>query len=188
MSNLRLLEFQYHISKTKQMARQKARRIISMRDRQISEVMPKFEPNEEEMKRVFYKISNNKDKIELNDFKVMLQRFELCHGSDKAKEMWLAADVNKDGVVDFDDFMQVNRKGGGVSLGEIKNAFWMFDNDRDGRITAKEVKNMMDKLGERCSLEDCRLMVKNADRNGDGVVDMDEFVAMMTSNMKEKKA
>ncbi|URE17410.1 hypothetical protein MUK42_11587 [Musa troglodytarum] len=60
----------------------------------------------------------------------------------------------------------------------------MFDEDRDGRISAEEIKRMMEKLGESCSLEDCARMVKNVDKNGDGLVDMEEFMAMMTVTMK----
>jgi calcium-binding protein CML len=60
----------------------------------------------------------------------------------------------------------------------------VFDRDRDGRITAEEVMDVLLKLGERCSIEECRKMVKEIDRNHDGFVDMDDFMAMMTRPRK----
>jgi calcium-binding protein CML len=43
---------------------------------------------------------------------------------------------------------------------------------------------MLWKLEERCSLEDCRRMVRAVDTDGDGMVDMNEFEAMMTQSMR----
>jgi calcium-binding protein CML len=85
---------------------------------------------------------------------------------------------NKDGFMGLDEFMEVHKSG--VQLGDIRRAFFVFDKDKDGKISAEEVMAVLHKLGDSCSLEDCRKMVKEVDRNDDGFVDMDEFMTMMT--------
>jgi calcium-binding protein CML len=52
----------------------------------------------------------------------------------------------------------------------------------DGKISAEEVMSVLWKLGERCSLEDCNRMVRAVDADGDGLVNMEEFIKMMSSN------
>ncbi|KAL7193234.1 hypothetical protein ACSBR2_024948 [Camellia fascicularis] len=85
---------------------------------------------------------------------------------------------------DFKEFMEVHKMGGGVNMNEIQSAFGVFDLDGDGKISAAELLEVLRRLGERCSLETCRKMVKGVDRDGDGLVDMDEFMIMMTRNLK----
>lgn len=99
-------------------------------------------------------------------------------------KIFRVVDLDGDGFIDFKEFMDANRKGGGIRTMDIQNAFRTFDKNGDGKISAEEVLEMLKRLGERCSLEDCRKMVRAVDMNGDGMVDMDEFMTMMTSSMK----
>ncbi|KAI4386545.1 hypothetical protein MLD38_004472 [Melastoma candidum] len=66
--------------------------------------------------------------------------------------------------------------------GELREAFDFFDEDRDGRISAKELLGVFRSLGDdRCSIEDCRRMIADVDRDGDGFVCFQEFALMMES-------
>ncbi|CAL9105555.1 unnamed protein product [Musa textilis] len=175
MRRMRILEFRYNVEKLKE------KKWISRKDSQSSDLKPKFEPHVEEMKQVFSKISNDKERIEFKDLRQLLHKMNVRDADREAKQMMQAADFNNDGSLDFDEFTRVTKD---VSIRDLKDAFGMFDEDRDGRISAEEIKRMMEKLGESCSLEDCARMVKNVDKNGDGLVDMEEFMAMMTVTMK----
>ncbi|CAL9061516.1 unnamed protein product, partial [Musa banksii] len=175
MRQMRILEFRYNVEKLKE------KKWISRKDSQASDLKPTFEPDKEGMEQVFRKISNGKERIEFSDLRQLLHKMNVADADREAKQMMQAADFNNDGFLDFDEFMKVTKD---VSMRELKDAFGMFDEDRDGRISAEEIKRMMQKLGESCTLEDCARMVKNVDKNGDGLVDMDEFVAMMTSTGK----
>lgn len=55
----------------------------------------------------------------------------------------------------------------------------MFDKDGDGYITAVELKLVMKQLGEELSQEQLSDMMREADGNGDGRIDFNEFCKMM---------
>lgn len=53
---------------------------------------------------------------------------------------------------------------------ELKEAFSVFDQDCDGFINTKELKQVMSNLGEKLSDEDVDAMVREADKDGDGKI------------------
>ncbi|URE39322.1 hypothetical protein MUK42_03385 [Musa troglodytarum] len=163
----------------------KLEKMMSTRERQVSDLglMRRYEPDEDEMKQVFDKMSNNKAKIEFEDMRALLERLKVHDAAHEAKQILQTVGSKKDSSVDFGDFMEVHRKGG-VWTSDIVSAFKMFDRDGDGQISAKDLKDAMGMLSEDCSLEECRRMVKEVDKNGDGLVGMDDFMAMMTRTMK----
>ncbi|XP_027350932.1 probable calcium-binding protein CML36 [Abrus precatorius] len=68
----------------------------------------------------------------------------------------------------------------GSDPGELREAFEVFDTDRDGRISAEELLRVFRAIGdERCTLEECRRMIEGVDRNGDGFVCFEDFSRMM---------
>ena len=105
-------------------------------------------------------------------------------GKHEVPNIFRVVDLNGDGFINFKEFMEAQSKGGGVRMMDIQSAFRTFDKNGDGRISAEEVKEMLGKLGERCSIEDSRRMVRAVDTDGDGMVDMDEFTTMMTQSLR----
>uniref|UniRef100_A0A8C9WFH0 Calmodulin 2a (phosphorylase kinase, delta) n=1 Tax=Scleropages formosus TaxID=113540 RepID=A0A8C9WFH0_SCLFO len=82
---------------------------------------------------------------------------------------------------------------------EFKEAFSLFDKDGDGTITTKELGTVMRSLGQnpteaelqdminevdadgQLSCQSCPFMIREADIDGDGQVNYEEFVQMMTA-------
>uniref|UniRef100_A0A8D3CGU5 EF-hand domain-containing protein n=1 Tax=Scophthalmus maximus TaxID=52904 RepID=A0A8D3CGU5_SCOMX len=72
-------------------------------------------------------------------------------------------------------------------LHAFKEAFSLFDKDGDGTITTKELGTVMRSLGQNpteAELQDMINevdMIREADIDGDGQVNYEEFVQMMTA-------
>ncbi|KAK8568164.1 hypothetical protein V6N13_106097 [Hibiscus sabdariffa] len=78
--------------------------------------------------------------------------------------------------MEMGDFVEVHQRSSGISNDNGHTAFRTFDLDCDGKISAEEVMEMLRRLWENCSLEECKKMVRAVDTDGDGMVDMDEFM------------
>ena len=62
---------------------------------------------------------------------------------------------------------------------EIKEAFKIFDRDGNGYIDAKELKHVVTRMGHVLTGEEADEFMREADLNGDGKLDYNEFVRMM---------
>jgi len=58
-------------------------------------------------------------------------------------------------------------------------AFKMFDEDKNGSISAREVKHVLRKLGQKPTSEEVKDIVNELDVNQDGCIQFDEFIASM---------
>ena len=58
----------------------------------------------------------------------------------------------------------------------------VFDKDGNGFISAAELRHVMTNLGEKLTDEEVDEMIREADVDGDGQINYEEFVKMMMSN------
>ncbi|XP_020588282.1 caltractin [Phalaenopsis equestris] len=95
----------------------------------------------------------------------------------------MIADVDKDGsgAIDFDEFMYMmtTKIGERDTKEELMKAFRIIDQDNNGKISDVDILNIAKELGESFTLTEIREMIDEADRNGDGEVDAEEFMRMM---------
>merc|ERR1711997_1246605 len=64
-------------------------------------------------------------------------------------------------------------------IAEFKEAFSLFDKDGNGLISAAELRHVMTNLGEKLTDEEVDEMIREADVDGDGAINYQEFVRMM---------
>ncbi|MED6210097.1 hypothetical protein PIB30_060948 [Stylosanthes scabra] len=67
------------------------------------------------------------------------------------------------------------------SLDEVKQAFEVFDENKDGFIDAMELQRVLCLLGlkEARDIKNCEKMIRKFDENKDGRIDFNEFVKIM---------
>mmetsp|Transcript_8267 Transcript_8267/g.8964 ORF Transcript_8267/g.8964 Transcript_8267/m.8964 type:complete len:187 (-) Transcript_8267:95-655(-) len=92
-------------------------------------------------------------------------------------------DLDKDvtGTVDLDEFIQIMtpRMGEKDSKAEIYKIFKLFDDDDTGKISFRNLKRVAQELGENLTDEELNEMLEEADRDGDGLINSDEFYRVM---------
>ena len=66
-------------------------------------------------------------------------------------------------------------------LAELKAAFTTMDENKDGQITADELKKLLTGLGEKVTDEVVEEMIGLADQDGDNKVNFKEFCDAATS-------
>ena len=68
---------------------------------------------------------------------------------------------------------------------EYKDAFEMFDKNKDGKITITELANVMRSLNLDPTEEELKEMIDEVDLDGNGEIDFEEFVTLMNRRSKE---
>mmetsp|Transcript_1102 Transcript_1102/g.3132 ORF Transcript_1102/g.3132 Transcript_1102/m.3132 type:complete len:220 (+) Transcript_1102:53-712(+) len=69
---------------------------------------------------------------------------------------------------------------------QLVSAFDLFDTDHSGVISARELRAAMRSLGLNPTREEIRKIITHGDVDGDGNIDLDEFLAMMALQLDEK--
>ena len=89
-----------------------------------------------------------------------------------------AVDTDGNGVVDFSEFlvMMTNKRDENQ---QIRAAFQVLDRDNDGFISARDLKDMMFKLGEKKTDKEVEEMIEEGDTDKDGLVSYADFAEMM---------
>lgn len=142
-----------------------------------------------QLKQVFRLLDTNGDgkisSFELSEVLLWLGQ-EKSTAVEEAEGMVREVDCNGDGFIDLDEFMRVMNTDFTVGSSStcddgLMDAFLIFDSDKNGVISAEELQRVLISLGcVKCSLQECKRMIKGVDKDGDGFVDFEEFRSMMT--------
>lgn len=98
---------------------------------------------------------------------------------------WVS-EVDRDGSgrVEFGEFvklMQRSMKESKQDTEDVREAFKIFDKEGNGFISAVELRHVLTSLGERLTDEEIDEVMREADLDGDGQVDYEAFVHLITS-------
>ncbi|XP_072252428.1 uncharacterized protein cetn4 [Leuresthes tenuis] len=119
--------------------------------------------------------------IDVKELKVAMRALGFEPKKEEIKKM--VADIVKEGsgTIDFGDFLSImtlkmNEKD---SKEEILKAFRLFDDDSTGKISFKNLKRVAKELGENLTDDELQEMIDEADQDGDGEVNEQEFLRIM---------
>ncbi|VDO05777.1 unnamed protein product [Rodentolepis nana] len=104
---------------------------------------------------------------------------------EELKKMIKEVDTDGNGLIDFNEFigLMTMRAIKSSSEDSLMPAFRVFDRDGNGYITLSELRN----LGENLTVEQVEEMIREADVDGDGQIDYQEFVRMMRYKLTEEQ-
>ncbi|CAH1439420.1 unnamed protein product [Lactuca virosa] len=137
---------------------------------------------EEELEQIFKKFDVNGDgKICSSELGSIMASLGHQPTEEKLKNMIKEVDRDGDGFINLQEFIELNTKDVDPTevLENLKDAFSVFDIDKNGLITAEELRDVLVSLGEECTIADSQKMIAGADRDGDGMINFDEFKVMM---------
>lgn len=131
---------------------------------------------------MFEKFDSNGDgRISASELSAIFESLGNLPSPSELESMMSEADSDKDGFISLEEFIELNTRGVDETdmMEDLRNAFSVFDLDRNGLISADELASVLKSLGEGASIADCRKMIGGVDRDGDGMICFDEFKAMM---------
>lgn len=89
--------------------------------------------------------------------------------------------MNKDGKIDIREFISACQEAVCTPNDyEIDSAFQFFDNDKDGMISTKDLMNFLKEF----RIEEISEIMRQCDKNNDGLIDYKEFKEMMQLGAK----
>ncbi|KAA0053141.1 hypothetical protein IC582_013665 [Cucumis melo] len=134
----------------------------------------------DEVIRVFNKFDKNGDgKISVSELGAALGELSGNISTGEIHRIMSEIDKDGDGFIDLDEFTDFTSSSTGGNK-DLQDAFDLYDIDKNGLISAKELHSVLKRLGEKCSLKDCCRMISSVDVDGDGHVNFEEFKKMMT--------
>ncbi|XP_042512511.1 probable calcium-binding protein CML45 [Macadamia integrifolia] len=135
-------------------------------------------PNQLASKQSFWEDKGDKDgKLSRKDMEVVMEKLGIfCNPNDETVQERL-------GCEEFSVLFEDEEP----SLEEVKDAFDVFDQNRDGFIDAMELQRVLYCLG-LCrggfKMEECKRMMENFDTNKDGRIDFNEFLKLMENSFQ----
>ncbi|CAI5704136.1 unnamed protein product [Peronospora effusa] len=144
---------------------------LTLRDEQKQEIREAFDLFD----------TNGNGTIDVKELKVAMRALGL--DPQKKEIQTLITELQRDGrnTMEFNEFVDLmtpklremdSRK-------EILKAFHLFDDDETGKISFSNLKRVAKELGENMTDEELQEMIEEADRDGDGEINEDEFLRIM---------
>lgn len=146
---------------------------------------PKFELSEEQrndIKEAFDLFdTSGTGVIDSKELKVAIRALGFEPKKEEIKKMIAEVDKDGSGKLSFADFLSLMsvKMAEKDTKEEIMKAFRLFDDDETGSISFKNLKRVAKELGENLTDEELQEMIEEADRDGDGEVNKEEFLRIM---------
>ncbi|XP_050387418.1 calmodulin-like [Argentina anserina] len=135
-----------------------------------------------EYKHAFSLLDKDGDgSITTNELGTAMRSLGLKPSEEELEAMINEVDVDGNGTIDLQEFLSLMARKVQDNLSEkqLKEAFRVFDKDQNGFISADELRHVMASLGESLTDQQIDQMVHEADIDGDGQINYQEFVKVM---------
>eukprot|EP00904_Undaria_pinnatifida_P000824 jgi/Undpi1/10742/HiC_scaffold_29.g13190.m1 len=122
--------------------------------------------------------------LQPHDLRRMLQSMGVVVSEDKLSQMVSRADKASTGYISEDDFLEAFDwlMLQGQDERDYMAIFNMLDRDNNGYVDVDELTNLHSTTKERLTMLEAKTILQVADKNGDGRMNYEEFLEMMTEN------
>lgn len=165
----------------------------------ISDIVAKFRyahRSVEDVRKAFKTYDRDGDgAIDRGELHKALTNYKFNFSDQEVDIIFAAGDIDGDGCVDFEEFMylmcpstaQIVKKfrDSYKTINEVKGAFRKYDKNRDGGLSKSELGRMMMSTGHSFTDMEIAAILNLGDRDGDGEIDLDEFMILMTPSASE---
>lgn len=135
----------------------------------------------DEMKRVFNSFDcNNDGQLSADELTGVIKTLGTTPSAEEITRIMEEIDTDKDGFISLDEFAKYCSSGTDNAQGELRQAFDMYDINRNGLISSSELYQILTKIGHKCTEQECVKMITSVDSDGDGFVNYVEFKTMMS--------
>lgn len=122
--------------------------------------------------------------ISKNELRTVMQNLGMNPSDKDLMDMIDEHDTDKSGQIEFEEFCKMMCRAkqedeSGDNTENLKAAFRTFDKDGSGFISADELRQVMTQLGQCLGDDEVDAMIQEADEDGDGQINYEEFVRMM---------
>ncbi|XP_046940026.1 calcium-binding mitochondrial carrier protein SCaMC-1 isoform X2 [Lynx rufus] len=121
---------------------------------------------------LFQKLDRNGDGVvDIGELQEGLKGLGVALGQDGEEKILTTGDINKDGKLDFEEFMQYLKD----HEKKMKLAFKSLDKNNDGVIEASEIVQSLQTLGLTISEQQAELILQSIDTDGTMTIDWNEW-------------
>jgi len=140
---------------------------------------------------------NGDGAIDRGELKKVLggHKFNFEYSDQEVELIFKTADIDGDGEVNFEEFMTLMCPDAAAcvkkfrdtyrSINEVTAAFRRFDKNNSGGLNKNELERMMLSTGHSFADVEVDAIMKLGDRDGDGEIDLNEFIILMTPSAAE---
>merc|ERR1719414_552219 len=143
---------------------------------------PVSKEQRQEIKEAFDIFDSEKTgRMDYHELKVAVRAMGFEIKKAEALELMARYDREETGYIGFEAFEEImcQRYAAQDPLDEIRKAFELFDEDKRGKISFRNLKRIARDLGEKLTDDELHGMIDEFDRDQDGEIDEGEFVEIM---------
>merc|ERR1712159_401393 len=117
--------------------------------------------------------------IDVRELKAAMRALGFEVKNEELKKM--VSDIDGNGTIEFSEFLQMmtGKMGEKDSRDDIEKVFKLFDDDNTNKISFRNLARVAEELGGNIDDEELQDMINQADRDGDGEINLDEFYRIM---------
>ena len=158
-----------------------ANRLLREKVLEIDDMFKFIEENIEDVKEAFAIYDKHgTGKIPTSCLVTILRSLGMNPTEDQVEDLTMEVDSDGNGFIDFIEFLQMMKKMWAHVDDTLREAFEIFDTDGSGTIDAGEIRGAVLTLGEETfSEDDIDALVAGLDVDGDGQIDLEEFVKVL---------